>query len=256
VCCDRDARIGALCETCRGELLDQSTSAPEQTFHRSSDATTAALVDRWGRAFRLDPVAMIGRDHAANGLVIREPHVSREHAVIERRAEWTVSDLGSANATFVDGVQVEGTSMLADRSRVRFGFIEMYFVANAAALPRPGRAASPTIPSQVTSFELRQPTGGGGGVVEINGTAIQLTVPQYELVSTLFERRSRDDHGFMHASELLALLSLEAAEPSEDSVRHVVRRVRRLAHRAGIGELIESRPRMGYRLAIPRVQKR
>jgi len=56
--------------------------------------------------------------------------------------------------------------------------------------------------------------------------------------------------GFVHASELVRLLSLDSAEPNEDHVRQLVRRLRRVLFKAGIEVVIESRYGAGYRFAL------
>ncbi len=55
----------------------------------------------------------IGRS-ASNDIQIAEAHVSREHAVVACvDGAFTVDDVGSANGTFVNGVQVYGMNPLA-----------------------------------------------------------------------------------------------------------------------------------------------
>jgi len=57
-------------------------------------------------------------------------------------------------------------------------------------------------------------------------------------------------------SELIADLSWDTREPSENHVKQLVRRVRRALVKSDIGDLIESRHRFGYRLrAIPATDK-
>lgn len=50
----------------------------------------------------------IGRD-SGNGVVVEDLAVSRYHALLKRRGpgEWEVTDLGSANGTFVNGVRIQ-----------------------------------------------------------------------------------------------------------------------------------------------------
>jgi DNA-binding response OmpR family regulator len=74
-------------------------------------------------------------------------------------------------------------------------------------------------------------------------------------VSILYERvRVSAEHesirGFVHPTELIRTLSLESAEPSEDHVRQLVRRLRRIFFKAGIENVIESRYGAGYRLRL------
>ena len=56
--------------------------------------------------------------------------------------------------------------------------------------------------------------------------------------------------GFVHPTELIRSLSLESSVPSEDHVRQLVRRLRRVLFKAGIENVIESRYGAGYRLRL------
>ena len=106
-----------------------------------------------------------------------------------------------------------------------------------------------------------QPTGGGGGLIEVNGKQVQLTTTQFELMALMIRRMGNEAHqpelvrGFVRSSELIADLSWDTREPSENHVKQLVRRVRRALIKSEIGDLIESRHRFGYRLrAIPRTE--
>jgi hypothetical protein len=108
-------------------------------------------------------------------------------------------------------------------------------------------------------FRLHEPTGGGGGLIEVNGKQVQLTTTQFELMALMIKRMASESHqpelvrGFVRSSELIADLSWDTREPSENHVKQLVRRVRRALMKSEIGDLIESRHRFGYRLrAIPK----
>lgn len=92
------------------------------------------------------PLVEIGRTDPANGI---DPQVdltgldeglsvSRRHARIVRspRGDWSVLDVGSANGTFVDGVELAAQEErpIGDGSRLRFGDVELVF---RMALPWP-----------------------------------------------------------------------------------------------------------------------
>lgn len=64
---------------------------------------------------------LIGREEG--DVVTRDPETSRRHAAIDIHADGTVwlTDLGSTNGTFVDGVQIFGTIQLADRQEFTCG---------------------------------------------------------------------------------------------------------------------------------------
>jgi hypothetical protein len=108
------------------------------------------------------------------------------------------------------------------------------------------------------SIRMHEPTGGGGGVVEVETKQVQLTTTQFEFFRLLCQRMVEEAHqpelvrGFVRSSELVGNLSWDTREPGDNHVKQLVRRVRRALLKADIGDLIESRHRFGYRLrAIP-----
>lgn len=284
VCSERPAEVGVLCEECRDELSSSIRISPEQIQHRLQRPTNAALVDIWGRVHPLDARTLIGRQVETHGLAVLEPSVSRHHAHLTLDGEtWTIRDLGSANGTYHDDKLVESPVAIHDGDRVRFGQIAFYLVEDVGKLPPPkaSRTATTTIrppsvvvPEVVAEFEqdertdvglpemkfrLSEPTGGGGGLIEVDGKQVQLTTTQFELMALMIKRMAAEAHqpdmvrGFVRSSELIADLSWDTKEPSENHVKQLVRRVRRALVKCEIGDLIESRHRFGYRLrAIPK----
>jgi FHA domain len=289
VCRQRPPEVGVLCEECRDELSSPIKIMPEQIQLHGAQPTTAALIDIWGRPHPLDPRTLIGRQVDGQGLAILEPSVSRHHAhVTLNNDEWTVRDLGSANGTFLDDKLVSTPVEVHEGDRVRFGHIAFYVIEDASRLPPPqlGRILTatfrpadrsavreaPTFPIEplieedhtelglpVMSFKTLEPTGGGGGLIEVDGKQVQLTITQFQLMALMIKRMKGEHHqpelvrGFVRSSELIAELSWDTREPSENHVKQLVRRVRRALIKSEIGDLIESRHRFGYRLrAIPR----
>jgi len=64
---------------------------------------------------------VLGRD-AECDIVLDDRRVSRRHAEIERvGAQWRISDLGSHNGTFVDGVRIDGRCEAQDSAVVAVG---------------------------------------------------------------------------------------------------------------------------------------
>jgi hypothetical protein len=285
-----------LCEECRDELSTPLIRImPEQLQLHGAHPTLAALIDLWGRPHPLDPHTLIGRHVEGPGLAILEPSVSRHHASITLDGgAWTLRDLGSANGSYQDDKLIEGPVRLHEGDRVRFGHIAFYFVEDVTKLPPPllartvtapipppaqaaARGARTPVPPHVPgaaaleeeerthvglpmmTFKLHEPTGGGGGLVEVDGKQVQLTTTQFELMALMVRRMAAEEHqpelvrGFVRSSELIADLSWDTREPSENHVKQLVRRVRRALIKSEIGDLIESRHRFGYRLrAIPR----
>ena len=292
VCSVRPAEIGVLCEECREDLATPIRISPEQIQLHVQRPTPAALIDLWGRPHQLDPRTLIGRQIDVHGIAVLEPSVSRHHAHLTFDAgAWTIRDLGSANGTFVEDRLVDAPTIVRQGARIRFGHIGFYLVEDIEKLPMPRQvrtitttlrppmqetpaAARPASAEPETGFEeeehtdvglpemrfrLHEPTGGGGGLVEVDGKQVQLTTTQFELMALMIKRMASERHqpelvrGFVRSSELIADLSWDTREPSENHVKQLVRRVRRALMKSEVGDLIESRHRFGYRLrAIPK----
>ncbi|MDB4957762.1 MAG: domain containing protein [Myxococcales bacterium] len=290
VCKQRPAEVGVLCEECREELSSPLHITPEQIQVRNVRPTGAALIDLWGRPQPLEARTLIGRQIDSPGIAVLEPSVSRHHAHLTfDNGTWTLRDLGSANGTFQDDRLIEAAVTVHDSNRIRFGHIAFYLIEDVSRLPSPRSSRSVTTTIRPVAkaeaapadgaaaeefdeaeertnvglpemrFRLHEPTGGGGGLVEVDGKQVQLTTTQFELISLMIKRMSSEAHqpelvrGFVRSSELIADLSWDTKEPSENHVKQLVRRVRRALMKAEIGDLIESRHRFGYRLrAVPR----
>ena len=291
VCGVRDPEVGVLCEECRDELSSPIRITPEQIILRIIRPTDAALLDPWGRVHRLEARTIVGRQIDSQGLAILEPSVSRHHAHLTLdNGVWTLRDLGSANGTFHNDQLIESAVAVASGDRVRFGHIAFYIIASVDKLPMPRATRTvtstikpPNLPidlpqiankpefgeqEEITNvglpemrFRMHEPTGGGGGLIEVDGKQVQLTTTQFELMALMIRRMAAEEHqpelvrGFVRSSELIADLSWDTREPSENHVKQLVRRVRRALLKSEIGDLIESRHRFGYRLrAIPKTE--
>lgn len=267
VCHQPRELVGAACAECLEELAASLAITPEQVLMQGGQPTTAALIDAWGRAHALRRRTLIGRVIDDEGLMILDATISRSHATIELRDNaWYLHDVGSANGTFVEGRRVEGQTLLRDGDRLMFGGVKFFFLDNVTAAPdldasalrgftvrATGGMATPDARAPAAlAIELREPSGGGGGVAVIGGTPVQLTVPQFELISLLYQRSRDGSAGYVQVSELVRTLSLESTEPTEDHVRQLVRRLRRVLAKANLPDLIESRYGLGYRLALLR----
>lgn len=104
-----------------------------ESGHRARRPTTAEplLLEVRKRPLGTGTDITVGR-MPGNDIVLEDVTVSRTHAGLRREpltGGWSVLDLGSHNGTFLDGVLiVPGRSMpLMDRSRVRFGDVEVTF---------------------------------------------------------------------------------------------------------------------------------
>jgi len=269
-----------LCNECRTDLTEALVLAPEQVVGRMHDPTRAALVDQWGRIHLLDKRATIGRDLGGDtGIAIHAPSISRVHAKLNLdNGVWTVVDLGSSNGTFIDDRRVEGASAVHAGERLRFGHVAFYFLDHVEDIPvtiivdsdtvRPGAGVitqqiplEDSAPVSWSVFQLHEPTGGGGGIAQIDGKQVQLTLAQLELVVLLTDRmeaeadKDADVRGFVSVPELLGKISLEVPMPRDAHVRQLIRRVRRAFIKVGLGDLIESRYGLGYRIRLLKARK-
>lgn len=84
-----------------------------------------------GARFELDePIIRLGRDKAC-ALHVHDTEVSRQHAEFRRtHRDYTVSDLGSSNGTFVNGVRVQQQA-LASGDQVQVGATLMLYTGPA-----------------------------------------------------------------------------------------------------------------------------
>jgi hypothetical protein len=297
VCGQRPSEVGLLCEDCRDELSGPVHITPEQIITTNAKPTPAALIDLWGRPHLLDARTLIGRHLDGIGMSVLEGSISRHHAhlaIDPARKAWTLRDLGSANGTTVNEQPVTDSITIRHGDRIGIGHVGFYFIQHTEGLPpvqldstasatlRPHERVTMPPPAALApppdatgdfaaaeeehtdvglpTFDIRmhEPTGGGGGVVEVADRRVQLTTTQFEFFKLLCQRMVDESHqpelvrGFVRSSELVGNLSWDTREPGDNHVKQLVRRVRRALIKSEIGDLIESRHRFGYRLrAIP-----
>lgn len=81
-----------------------------------------------GISFELAGAMTIGRD-PGNGIVVPDPSVSGEHAVIRLQGRtWVLSDLGSTNGTLLDGEPVDSRGFpLRGGERITIGAVVFRF---------------------------------------------------------------------------------------------------------------------------------
>lgn len=236
-----------------------------------------ALIDQWGRPLHLIDTVLIGRQLNQPGISLFEASVSRHHARLEPVGDgWEVRDLGSSNGTFVNNEAVTQPRSLADGDLLRFGTPAFYFFervpAAFAGAPQTARrtirsaaaraaTASSMADAGIEDLEPRSvrvlsPSGGGGGIVEVDGERVQLATSQFELFELLADRMKQDSvspapvRGYVRTSELLGSLSWDTAHPADNHLKQLVRRLRKSLEAGGIGDLIESRQGFGYRLRV------
>ena len=285
VVCERHpVESGLLCEDCRDEITGPLGLVPEQIMATTAKPTGAVMVDPWGRPHGVDARTLMGRQLEGAGISIIESSVSRHHAHLSldpARKTWSLRDLGSANGTLVNDVAITDAITLKAGDRVVLGQVGFYFVPDGRNLPpvvidpaisstlrpvdrvRAPLAADGEFERESTdvglptlAIRLHEPTGGGGGLVEVDSRQVQLTATQFEFFALLVRRMDDEAHqphlvrGFVRTSELIGDLSWDTRDPGDNHVKQLVRRVRRALVKAEIGDLIESRHRFGYRLRV------
>jgi pSer/pThr/pTyr-binding forkhead associated (FHA) protein len=138
---DRDALAASI--DCPVLLWEVGLCAPEpgaEVALTSSGATTFSPNSDNPIVLQIRPestrsdVAGIGVGRSeSNDVVVQNSSVSRLHALIHRdarSAEWRITDAGSRNGTFVNGVQVprEQSTALVDGGVVRLGDVQLRFL--------------------------------------------------------------------------------------------------------------------------------
>lgn len=273
-CENNQQDTGNLCAGCARRLIKDATLCPEQILSSGGFAANASLLDQWGRAHRLHKNTLIGRDVESCQLSIFQASISRQHAEVmqdEATKLWLIRDMGSTNGTYVDLSRVETLLPLTSPATVFVGDVGFIFVeteavttdhnnTNIRATARRSNIAHPDALPRIP-MRLIEPTGGGGGLVEIRAKSIQLTATQFDLFRLLTERMISDYNqpdavrGFIPSTELLAEIPWDTPHPGDNHVKQLIRRVRRVLAKAGFDDLIESRHRFGYRLrAVPKIR--
>lgn len=92
-----------------------------------------------GETYKVKLTTRLGRERD-NDIVLLDPKISRHHARITmENGEWLLTDLGSANQTFLNGAAITGPTPLRPGDRISMGELEMVF-------KMPGRPTDETLP--------------------------------------------------------------------------------------------------------------
>ncbi|MFT3695921.1 MAG: FHA domain-containing protein [Kofleriaceae bacterium] len=249
---------------------------PEQLVGWTHE-TPYALVDHWGRLFRLGNRNQIGRMNERSGLAIVHPTVSRKHAMLVRSPEgiWLLIDHGSTNGTFVNGRSIppEVETEIDVGTMLTFGKISFYLIQQSTNaidcdydelnLPTPppivleNRPVDPVpqFKPPPTHMQFVEAPSGGGGYLHLRGRQIRLSNTQFAMLSALARRLSEQRtvpelvRGFVPSFQLIAEIPWDAPSPNETHLKQLIRRTRKLL--ADVDDsLIESRRGFGYRLRI------
>ena len=220
------------------------------------------LLDQWGRAHRLGPTAIIGRDPDAAQLVVSHPSVSRRHAYLRCVADdvFEIIDHGSTNGTFLGTRRVTGVSLAAEGQVLVVGDVGFVLLsaANAELHPcAPGaRSTSSAAPPTTTLMTVRWELRGGAGDARVFCARASAGLPADEwrcLVALIAARQTPVTgtpsplEGYVRSVDLAASCG-DAA--SVVSIRAVVRRLRASLASIGVDDGVEEHERFGYRLRI------
>jgi hypothetical protein len=179
-----------------------------------------------------------------NGVVLRSDSVSRQHARIAVTAETvTVEDLGSKNATLVDGVRAVGPVALSDGQKLELGDVVLEFQVDAPTVTvAAGRGGPAATRSDVLHVDRSR------AAVRIRGAEVELPPKEYAALTLLFERA-----GQVVSKEDLALHVWPEyqGDVSDYNIHQVVSRLRKAIEAdATRPRLLITRPGFGYRLDL------
>ncbi len=80
-----------------------------------------------GDVIALEAVTSLGRA-AQNTIVLKDPSVSAEHALISHRlGQWWIEDLGSKNGTLVNGLRLDQPTVLQTGDVIGIGAVHLRF---------------------------------------------------------------------------------------------------------------------------------
>ena len=152
-----------------GETVLEVTETPSAAVVESSEELLVIEGPFAGRRLAADGL-VLGRSVAGPGGLPDDPELSRRHARVGRDADGrlTIEDLGSANGTFVNGVQVHAPEVLNVGDVVRIGLTILQLV-EVEVEPAPERRADGARLAAVADFATR-------GRVWILAVALILTV--------------------------------------------------------------------------------
>ncbi len=142
----------------------------------------------------------VGKSHS-NDVILDKPEVSREHCVIERDGSGCrVTDLNSANGTFVNGSRIQGGSVLKDGARLGVGTFLIMFRSDStrrvsAGAPAGAQAqvpvAEPT--AKKTSREPRPPAAGAKTLAGYKERIHKMLLEGVDLKKVDFAKHSQEE---------------------------------------------------------------
>ncbi|HEY8597784.1 MAG TPA: FHA domain-containing protein, partial [Thermomicrobiales bacterium] len=126
-------QLGETTIVVEGGATAMPTGRPTAPVHRAAAATTPLgsmsgaatprlILESDGRIFPLDQASTVIGRQAGNAITLTDTQASRQHARIEvRSGQLTVTDLGSANGTRVNGALIGAPTTLRDGDQLQIG---------------------------------------------------------------------------------------------------------------------------------------
>jgi hypothetical protein len=276
--CGGAPATGVLCQACAGTIAPCEGLLPEHVSSTiATGKATAWLVDGFGAAHAVSSGVVVGRKAPATLLVLHAS-VSREHAeLVLAEGAWRIRDLGSRNATLVDGQRVPGRAPLADGATLKVGQVGLRFIGRAIPMPTvtPGSMATQHA-GGTQRYTVRGPavelcllgaadkgdaTVGGAMLYRQVGASAwaELSLPplEFQLLLALCNRAAAEGdsparaRGCVATRQLAKDLPFQSRYANEENVRQLVRRARATLAELGADEVIGAVPGRGYFLAWP-----
>jgi len=102
-----------------------------------------------GETFKVKFTTRIGRERD-NDIVIVDPKISRYHAQISMEAgQWTLTDLGSSNRTYLNGEAVTEPTPLQPGDRISLGETELTLTMPGQPITQPAPDTAPPSPTPI-----------------------------------------------------------------------------------------------------------
>ncbi len=262
--CEAPTSEGILCTTHQRSLRQSATITAEQIQTSSQLANlqpqkTSHLIDCFGTVHDLGAHMEIGRAPSTAGIAIFHHSISLTHARIEEPdiGETVVFGQGSLNGTFVNGERIVGATGLFDGDVIQFAEVAFYYAKEISHKRRRAETVGGTIrvttvaaPFVATLIVDETTTmlveKAPGGLLQSESGTVSLSKMEFSLLRILAETHIQQE--FLPSRTIASALDFQSIEAGSDNVRELVKRIRRKVKASGLGSLIASRPRHGYRL--------
>jgi hypothetical protein len=173
--CGQPALTGTrYCGNCGAELAieEDPSSVPDPRTVLETEPVPYLLVTAGsgrGQTFELRGEANLGRSRT-NAITLSDSKISRNHARLEPvRSTYILTDLGSANGTFVNGVRITQPVRLRDADLVQVGDTQLVFHTRPAPhSPQADQAAGYSPSSGVPAVGSNPAPGGGGFLLSVD----------------------------------------------------------------------------------------